>query len=361
MNPVPSPGPSRPGISPGSAGLWIPAGTLIFVETTASLRPPTFDTPLFHFPFLAFVHALSLLVLLPYLAFEPLLKRGTGRIGATLCLSGGLTLVLGFLFIPRSLSSAQAGLMMTLGFLLLFKKYRVFREGLFTPVFYALILTGITGTILGLTLARQAIDPIPFSGIEIHVLLGLAFALTTFLRVLPPLPETPGIGASTLLFGLALVLLFALELPLKSGILAASSLGVLIIALKGVPPSVEGSRPLWILGLAVAAVLSPIWDFGAGPMLSLFVLAWLYLLIQGIFSDMGGRLTGFAGSLSFLAGLFADNRWIMAAGVALHTIAVVKWALSGKSNGGAVRGRAEIQGDMRDGSSSTPSSQTSTS
>ncbi len=361
MNPVLSIGLSRFRISSRSTGLWVPAGTLVLVETTASLRPPTFDTPLFHFPFLAFIHALALLVLLPYLGFEPLFKSITGRIGAALCLSGGLTLVLGFLFIPRSLVSAQAGLMTTLGFLLLFNVHRTNQGALFKPVFYALILTGITGTMLGLTLARQAIDPIPFSGIEIHVLLGLAFTMTAFLRIRTSLPDTPWHGASALLFGSALVLLFSLELTRKSGILTALSLALLIISLKGVSPSVEGSRPLWILGLAVAAVLSPVWDFGAGPMLSLFVLAWLYVLIQGIFSKMGERLLGFAGSLSLLAGLFTGNPWVMAAGASLHAIAVGKWTLTGRSNGRGVRGGVGNQEDIREGSSSTPFSQTSTS
>ena len=361
MNPVLPISLSRFRFSLRSTKFWFPAGTLIFVETTASLRPPTFDTPLFHFPFLAFIHALALMVLLPYLTFEPLFKSGTGRIGAALCLSGGLTLILGFLFIPRSLVSAQAGLMTTLGFFLLFRNYRTLQGTLFKPVFYALILTGITGTILGLTLARQAIDPIPFSGIEIHVLLGLAFTMTAFLRTRTPRSGTLWHKGSALLFGSALVLLFALELIPESGILTASSLAILIISLKGVPPSVEGSRPLWILGLALGAVLSPVWDFGAGPMLSLFVLAWLYVLIQGIFSKMGERLLGFAGSLSLLAGLFTGNPWVMAAGASLHAIAVGKWTLTGRSNGRGVRGGVENQGDIREGSSSTPFSQTSTS
>lgn len=348
-------GPGTPG---RIVGFWIPAGSLITAEAISAFRPPTFDTPLFHFPFLALIHALALGVLLPYLAFVPILKSGIGRIGGALCLSGGLTLVLGFLFVPRSLVPAQAGLMSTLGFLLVLNRYRTLWGTLSYPAFTALVLTGLTGTLLGATLARKTIDPIPFNGIEIHVLLGLAFTLTVLLRIRSMRPASIGRNTSYLLFGLSLVLLFAIELPVRNGIIAAGSLGLLIAAIKGMDTA-GPNRPIWILGLAVAAVLSPIWNFGAGPMLSVFVLVWLYALVQTMFTNMGKWATGAIGSGSFLAGLYTGNRWMTAAGVFIHIYAIGKGAFSeGVKRMGAASGDQER---VTDGSSSTPSSQTSTS
>jgi hypothetical protein len=348
-------GPGTPG---RIVGFWIPVGTLIAAEAVSALRPPTFDTPLFHFPFLALIHALALGVVLPYLAFVPIMKNGTGRIGAALCLSGGLTLVLGFLFVPRSLVPAQAGLMSTLGFLLVLNRYRPLWGARAYPVFTALVLTGLTGTLLGVTLARKTIDPIPFDGIEIHVLLGLAFTLTVLLRMRSSSPDRSGRNPFHLLFGLSLVLLFSIELPVPNGIMAAASLGLLIVALKGMDVS-GPTRPFWILGLAFAAVLSPIWNFGAGPMLSMFVLVWVYALVQTMFSNMGEWATGALGSVSFLAGLYAGISWMSAAGVLIHVYAIGKGAYSdGIKRMGAASGDQER---VTDGSSSTPSSQTSTS
>ncbi|MHB1286927.1 MAG: hypothetical protein ACYCYP_10285 [Leptospirales bacterium] len=80
------------------------------------IHPIDLLTPILQFPILAFIHLLALLVILPNILFFESVHTQKGRIAIALILSGGIVLVIGFLSIPRTLITAETGLMIAIGF-----------------------------------------------------------------------------------------------------------------------------------------------------------------------------------------------------------------------------------------------------
>ena len=139
------------------------------------MKSPSLSTPLFEFPLLASIHAIVLGSLLPLLFdryYRPCIPF---RLGGMFVCAGEMVLVTGFLLHPRSSLCADGGLMVMAGLLLAGVTFRVS-----TSVFLywlSLLMSSAMGYVLGTILMRPVIDPIPFSMIAAHALIGAGSGL----------------------------------------------------------------------------------------------------------------------------------------------------------------------------------------
>ncbi len=277
-------------------------------------------------------------------------------------------MILGFLIVPRTLISAESGLMLTLGFWLLKEALVQQNPKVFSPIRYSfqgLLLTGLTGIILGLTLARPTIDPIPFRGIEIHSLMGLAFTLSTLQLILPhgrQQPDRPEGLIPALLYTSGILVLFSIPVigrgwhaPLIALVLLFIGL---FIGLKGVHPERSGKSALWMIGGAIVVLSALSWNSISGVSLPFFLMAWLYALSSPIFPGKLEQLSGNLGFLIILVGLWKRNIQMVGAGVGLHLIAFTAILFHIYQNRGDQILKRPPSKDIS-GSSGTDSSQTS--
>ncbi len=154
----------------GFASLNLLFALILYVETRPSL-----STPLFEFPLLAILHSIVLGTLLPLLLDRFYTDGRAFRIGAYFVLVGEAVIVVGFVIHPRSPLPSQGGLMVATGLLLIVYLLRS-KEWQWV---YWIFLAGssVMGVMLGTVLFRPYIDPIPFSMIAVHGLLGMALGL----------------------------------------------------------------------------------------------------------------------------------------------------------------------------------------
>lgn len=287
------------------------------------------ETPLLNFPFLALVHTLAILVIVPPALLIGLTETVIGRMGAAMVIVGGIVLVLGFSFVPRSLVPTEAGLMILAGCWLLLKTPPVNAlSGVFCSerfIFWGLILTVLTGIILGLTLARPWIDPIPFRGILLHAFLGIAFTLTALFAF--PLsrsannPTTMGRSLTAFLYlsGITVICILPLGSDLKRWIVLS-----LAFLLSGISFHIffSGERaavPFALLAGAILALSGSFWQTIPGPSMVFFLLTWIYLLTGQAFGP--GKIaiiSGSAGSVLILSGLWEASLMFIYIGMITH-------------------------------------------
>jgi hypothetical protein len=136
----------------------------------AIFEHPRLSTPLFEFPLLAILHLLVLGGILPLLMVRWFDFSLQLRLGMAFSQAGAAVLVVGFLLHPRSALPMEGGLLVAAGILLsmlsLPWSHRSFRFWFF------LWSSAVLGVFLGGVLARPVVDPIPFSAIAVHALLG---------------------------------------------------------------------------------------------------------------------------------------------------------------------------------------------
>ena len=307
---------------------------LLSVDLYIILHGLRTETPVLNFPLLALLHTLAVLVVLPSVLLGKFPFSRVARRGEMLVIIGGITLIIGFLFVPRSLVIAESGLMLLTGSWVL---QRILPEhscyGSPAPersLFWGLVLTALTGIFLGLTLARPSIDPIPFRGILLHGFMGIAFTLTSF-SVIFSSPE-PGIRCSirrnltVVFYLLGVACLFTL--PLTKNILPwimASLLFLLGALFLGYRPHRSQSFTGILILTGVIVILSNSgWKVSPGSSMTFFLLAWLYLLAGMSFSsELSGRLLGLTGSLFFLFGVWESQKGYLYTGFLIHFLTVI--------------------------------------
>ncbi|MHB8422124.1 MAG: hypothetical protein ACYDAM_05045 [Leptospirales bacterium] len=254
------------------------------------------------------------------------MKTQKGRIAIALISAGGSVLVIGFLTVPRTLVASESGIMLALGFWLLkisFSKQEKEKRYWIQLGFIGLFLTALTGILLGVTLARPTVDPIPFQGIELHLFAGLAFTLSTLRMIFPYYPQntSPGIRPA-FLYNLGIVALFSLPLLGQKWHPAFIALTLLFAGLSGIRTPFYGKIPLLMLGSAITLLAAQTWTSIAAPIFPFFLVAWLYSLCSPIFPKGASRIAANIGFLAILAGLWSNNPPLVGIGIGLHVFAV---------------------------------------
>ncbi len=301
---------------------------LLFSDGLLIIYPIDLLTPILQFPILAFIHLLALLVILPNILFLEPVHTQKGRIAIALILSGGIALVIGFLSVPRTLIAAETGLMIAIGFWFLKEEFnrQNLESGQSTRLgFEGLLLTALTGIILGLTLARPTIDPIPFQGIEIHGLLGLAFTLSA-LRVSFSRERKKGNrkgGSDHFLYNTSILVLFSIPIIKQDWTARLVALILLFISLQGIRPPQTGKIVLGMIGGAIVIFSTTSLLSGSEAVLPFFLLAWLYVLCSQIFLIKTGKIFGYLGFLIILSGLMEKNMKLIVIGAGLHVISFI--------------------------------------
>ncbi len=287
------------------------------------------ETPLLNFPFLALVHTLAILVIFPAALLIGLTETVIGRMGAAMVIVGGIVLVLGFSFVPRSLVPTEAGLMILAGcwFLMKTPLAKAFSE-LFCSerfIFWGLMLTVLTGIILGLTLARPWIDPIPFRGILLHAFLGIAFTLTALsafpLKRSGDNPKTTGrtLTAFFYLSGMTVICILPLGSDLKRWIVLSLALLLSGMTFRIFLRGERAALPFALLAGGIFALSGSFWQTTPGPSMVFFLLTWMYLLTGQAFGP--GKiaiLSGSAGSILILSGLWQASLMFIYIGMITH-------------------------------------------
>lgn len=287
------------------------------------------ETPLLNFPFLALVHTLAILVIFPPALLIGLTETVIGRMGAAMVIVGGIVLVLGFSFVPRSLVPTEAGLMILSGcwFLMKTPLVKAF-SGRFSSerfIFWGLMLTVLTGIILGLTLARPWIDPIPFRGILLHAFLGIAFTLTALSAF--PLKQsgtyltTTGRTLTAFLYlsGITVICILPLGSDIKRWIVLSLTFLLSGISFRIFFSGEISAVPFALLAGAILALSGSFWQTTPGPSMVFFLLTWMYLLTGQAFGP--GKiaiLSGSAGSVLILSGLWEASLMFIYIGMITH-------------------------------------------
>ena len=225
-------------------------GNTLFAGILFAMTRPSLSTPLFEFSLLAALHALVVGTLVPLLLDRFRRDSPFFRVSGLFIATGDLVLITGFLLHPRSALPEEGGLMVTAGILM--AGVTLFSGSWRFLYWTALCGAATLGVLLGGVLARSAVDPIPFSMIAAHGVLGAGlglfplFWLRTEDRIARKLP--------VLLFTAVLLLLLILILQntLISGSMAVFAGGALLLAGAGVGR--EG-RLLGLLCLSVVGVL----------------------------------------------------------------------------------------------------------
>ncbi len=204
----------------------------LFAGILFALTRPPLSTPLFEFPLLASLHAVVLGTLVPLLLARFSDDSPFFRVSILFIAVGDLVLVTGFLLHPRSLIPQEGGLMVTAGLLiggvtLLPGSWR------FLYWSFLCVAAGL-GILLGGVLARPAIDPIPFSMIAVHGLLGAGLGLFPLFWL-----RTEGVivRKSPVYFlagGIILLILLVLQNTLVTGTMGVLSAGALLLSGAGV-------------------------------------------------------------------------------------------------------------------------------
>ena len=293
------------------------------------------ETPVLNFPLLFLLHMLAIFVVLPSVLFSKIPFLEVARRGEILILIGGLTLLLGFLFVPRSLVVTESGFLILAGAWTLkrtFKKNSLYKNELFESIpFWGFFLTILTGVILGLTLARPMIDPIPFRGILLHGFTGIAFTLTAFSVTFQDgsrvVRHSPAKGIWTAFFYLSgITCLFTLPLIQNILIWIILSLLFLLFGLLLGYRFLYGQSYFGMLLLTggIIVLSSSAWKASPGPSMTFFLLAWLYLLGgMSLYSEKAGRVMGTAGTFIFLFGVWDTQKEFLYIGFLTHFITMV--------------------------------------
>ena len=291
------------------------------------------ETPVLNFPLLFLLHSLAIFVVLPSVLFSKIPLRGGVRKGEVLIFVGGFTLLLGFLFVPRSLVVAESGLMIFLGVWVIkkiLKKHYLSQSSLSNIFFWGFLLTILTGILLGLTLARPMIDPIPFRGILLHGFTGIAFTLTAFSVIFSSsnnrhLSDTRWIWASALYLS-GITCLFTLPLIKNIQFWIILSLFFLLFTFLTGYQFLHDQSSLGILfiGGGIMILLSSGWKASPGASMTFFLLAWLYLLGgMSLSSKKVGKVTGTIGTFLFLFGVWNSQKELLYIGFLGHFITLL--------------------------------------
>ena len=253
--------------------------TLLYVLTRPSL-----STPLFEFSLLASLHALVLGTLIPLLLDRLYRDSPLFRVASLYVCMGELVLVSGFLTLPRSELPYDGGIMVTTGLLL---AAFLLRPGSWRFLYWmALGGSAGLGILLGEVLSRPTIDPIPFSMIAAHGLLGAELGLYPLFwiredrAIRAKLPVIAFVGA-VLIF-----LILVLKETLIRGSMGALFVGVTILAATGLGR--EG-RLFGLLFVGAAAILWFSGSFLPGEGISLLGLLLLGGCFVGFFRNPEGH------------------------------------------------------------------------
>ncbi len=131
---------------------------------------PRLSTPLFEFPLLALLHLLVLGGILPLLMLRWIPFSLPLRLGLGFTQVGTVVLVVGFLLHPRSGLPMEGGILVSAGILLALLSLPWSHRSL--RFWFILWISSAFGVFLGGVLARPTVDPIPFSAIAVHAILG---------------------------------------------------------------------------------------------------------------------------------------------------------------------------------------------
>lgn len=147
----------------------------IFAVLLFALKHPSLSTPLYEFSLLAALHALVLGSLLPLLFDRFYIESRVLRVASLFVCTGEIVIVLGFMIHPRSPLPSEGGVLVATGIILAISLLR----GTTGSSIYWIALAGssVMGIVLGQVLVRPFIDPIPFSLMSVHGLLGMALGL----------------------------------------------------------------------------------------------------------------------------------------------------------------------------------------
>ncbi|MHB1286263.1 MAG: hypothetical protein ACYCYP_06840 [Leptospirales bacterium] len=189
-----------------------------------------------------------------------------------------------------------------------------------------LLLTALTGIILGLTLARPTIDPIPFQGIEIHGLLGLAFTLSalrlSFYRERQKRNKKDR-SSHFFLYNTSILVLFSIPIIKQAWIARLAALILLFISLQGIRSPQTEKMVLGMIAGAIVIFSNPSLHSGSGTLLPFVFLAWLYILCSPIFLNRLGKIFGNLGFIMILSGLLEKNLKLIDIGAGLHVISFI--------------------------------------
>ena len=145
-------------------------GNALFSGILFAVTRPPLSTPLFEFPLLAALHALVVGTLIPLLLDRFRQDSPFFRVSGLFIATGDLVLITGFLLHPRSALPEEGGMMVTAGILM--AGVTLFSGSWRFLYWTALCGAATLGILLGGVLARPAVDPIPFSMIAAHGVLG---------------------------------------------------------------------------------------------------------------------------------------------------------------------------------------------
>jgi len=214
-------------------------------------KSPSFATPLFEYPLLAALHALVLGSLLPLLLDRYYRPSSAYRLGGMFVVVGELVLVTGFLIHPRSILPADGGLMVFFGVLM-----ASVNRGIRTYFFLywtGLLLSAAMGVVLGDVLLRPVIDPIPFSMIAVHGLLGAGLGFYPLFWIRSPTAEWPR-WFVLLVFVSTGLLFFVIEKSLITFLMIPLSLIVAVLGGLGMSGKGRSGVAILLIAAFVASV-----------------------------------------------------------------------------------------------------------
>ncbi len=259
-------------------------GNGLFAILLYVLTRPSLSTPLFEFPLLASLHALVLGTLLPLLLDRIYRDSSLFRVASLYVCMGELVLVSGFLTLPRSELPYDGGIMVTTGLLL---AAFLLRPGSWRFLYWmALGGSAGLGILLGEVLSRPTIDPIPFSMIAAHGLLGAGLGLYPLFWVREDRSIRAKLPVITLVGAVLIFLTLVLKETLIRGSMGALFIGIVILAAIGLGK--EG-RLFGLLFVGTAAFLWFSGSFLPGEGISLLGLLLLGGCFVGLFRNPGGH------------------------------------------------------------------------
>jgi hypothetical protein len=259
-------------------------GNGLFATLLYVLTRPSLSTPLFEFPLLASLHALVLGTLLPLLLDRIYRDSSLFRVASLYVCMGELVLVSGFLTLPRSALPYDGGIMVTTGLLL---AAFLLRPGSWRFLYWmALGGSAGLGILLGEVLSRPTIDPIPFSMIAAHGLLGAGLGLYPLFWVREDRSIRAKLPVITLVGAVLIFLTLVLKETLIRGSMGALFIGIVILAAIGLGK--EG-RLFGLLFVGTAAFLWFSGSFLPGEGISLLGLLLLGGCFVGLFRNPGGH------------------------------------------------------------------------
>jgi len=207
-------------------------GNLLFSGILFALTRPSLSTPLFEFPLLAVLHSLVVGTLIPLLLVRFGRDSSLFRMSALFVATGDLVLIAGFLLHPRSALPEEGGLMVTAGILM---AGVMLVSGSWRFLYWIFLsAAAVMGILLGGVLARPTVDPIPFSMIAAHGVLGAGLGLFPLFWL--RMQETIARKIPVLFFsgGIFLLLALVLQNTLVSGSMAIFVGGALLLAGAGI-------------------------------------------------------------------------------------------------------------------------------